>query len=102
MSSIGRALEVTGRARVLDYTGTMQGTIIDFRKEQGLGHASIDGVGDLSFDASVVGVPWTSLTPGTRVQVELGPSRLGGQRILKLWIPGDELPPDPKLELLHK
>jgi hypothetical protein len=24
--------------------------------------------------------------------VEVGPSRLGGQRILKLWIPGEKLP----------
>lgn len=76
----------------------MQGTIIDFRKEQGMGRAAVDGVGELTFDASVVGVPWASLVPGKRVQVELGPSRLGGQRILKLWIPGDELPPDPRVD----
>jgi hypothetical protein len=73
----------------------MQATIIEFRKEQGMGRATVDGVGDLPFDASVVGVPWTSLVPGRRVEVEIGPSRLGGQRILKLSIAGDELPPDP-------
>lgn len=57
-----------------------------------MGKANVEGVGELSFDASAVGVAWTSLTPGRQVQVELGPSRLGGQRILKLWIAGEKLP----------
>ncbi len=57
-----------------------------------MGRASVDGVGELSFDASAVGVAWTSLTAGKQCEVELGPSRLGGQRILKLWIPGEKLP----------
>ena len=57
-----------------------------------MGRANVEGIGELSFDASTVGVAWTSLTPGRQVQVELGPSRLGGQRILKLWIPGEKLP----------
>ena len=70
----------------------MQATIVEFRREQGLGRASVDGVGELPFDASVVGVAWTSLTAGRQVEVEVGPSRLGGQRILKLWIPGEKLP----------
>ena len=70
----------------------MRATIVEFRKEQGMGRANVDGVGELSFDASVVGVPWTSLTPGRQVEVDVGPSRLGGQRILKLWIPGEKLP----------
>ena len=52
----------------------------------------MDGVGELSFDASAVGVSWTSLTPGKQCEVEVGPSRLGGQKILKLWIPGEKLP----------
>jgi hypothetical protein len=78
-----------------DTLEAMQATIVEFRKEQGMGRASVDGVGELSFDASVVGVPWTKLIPGQQVQVELGPSRLGGQRILKLWIPGEKLPDIP-------
>jgi len=56
-----------------------------------MGHATVDGVGELPFDASAVGVAWTSLVPGQRVEVELGPSRLGGQKIRKLWIAGQEL-----------
>jgi hypothetical protein len=70
----------------------MRATIVEFRREQGMGRASVDGVGELPFDASVVGVAWTSLTAGRQVEVEVGPSRLGGQRILKLWIPGEKLP----------
>ncbi len=57
-----------------------------------MGRVSVDGIGELSFDASTVGVAWTSLTPGRQVEVEVGPSRLGGQRILKLWISGEKLP----------
>ena len=56
-----------------------------------MGRASVDGIGELSFDASVC-VSWTNLTPGRQVEVELGPSRLGGQKILKLWIPGEKMP----------
>jgi hypothetical protein len=69
----------------------MRATIVEFRKEQGMGRASVDGVGELSFDASVC-ASWDRLTPGQQIEVELGPSRLGGQRILKLWIPGEKLP----------
>jgi hypothetical protein len=57
-----------------------------------MGRVSVDGIGELSFDASAVGVSWTSLTAGRQVEVEVGPSRLGGQKILKLWIPGEKLP----------
>ncbi len=57
-----------------------------------MGRVSVDGIGELPFDAATVGVPWTSLTPGREVEVEVGPSRLGGQRIIKLWIPGEKLP----------
>jgi hypothetical protein len=70
----------------------MRATIVDFKKEQGMGRVSVDGIGELSFDASTVGVAWASLTAGRQVEVEVGPSRLGGQRILKLWIPGEKLP----------
>jgi hypothetical protein len=70
----------------------MRATIVEFRKEQGMGRANVDGVGELPFDASVVGVQWNSLTPGRQVEVDVGPSRLGGQRIKKLWIPGEKLP----------
>jgi len=70
----------------------MQATIVEFRKEQGMGRVNVDGIGELPFDASVVGVAWNSLVPGRQVQVDVGPSRLGGQRILKLWIPGEKLP----------
>ncbi len=57
-----------------------------------MGRVSVDGIGELPFDASTVGVSWTSLTPGRQVEVEVGPSRLGGQRVRKLWIPGEKLP----------
>lgn len=57
-----------------------------------MGRVSVDGIGELSFDASAVGVAWTSLTPGRQVEVEVGPSRLGGQKIVKLWISGEKLP----------
>jgi hypothetical protein len=70
----------------------MRATIVEFKKEQGMGRVSVDGVGELSFDASAVGVSWTSLTPGKQCEVEVGPSRLGGQKIIKLWIPGEKLP----------
>jgi hypothetical protein len=70
----------------------MQATIVEFRKEQGMGRVNVDGVGELPFDAAAVGVPWTSLVAGKQVQVDLGPSRLGGQRVIKLWIPGEKLP----------
>jgi hypothetical protein len=70
----------------------MQATIVEFRKEQGMGRVNVDGIGELPFDASVVGVAWTSLTAGRQVHVEVGPSRLGGQRVLKLWIEGEKLP----------
>lgn len=57
-----------------------------------MGRVSVEGIGELSFDASTVGVAWTSLTAGRQVEVEVGPSRLGGQKIVKLWIPGEKLP----------
>ena len=57
-----------------------------------MGRVSVDGIGELSFDASAVGVAWTSLMAGRQVEVEVGPSRLGGQKIVKLWIPGEKLP----------
>src|SRR5437868_2741209 len=46
----------------------MRATIVEFRREQGMGRASVDGVGELPFDASVVGVAWTSLTAGRQVE----------------------------------
>ena len=69
----------------------VEATIVEFRKEQGMGRASVEGIGELPFDASVC-ASWTRLTPGRQVQVEVGPSRLGGHRILKLWIPGEKVP----------
>lgn len=57
-----------------------------------MGRVTVEGIGELSFDASAVGVAWTSLTAGREVEVEVGPSRLGGQKIIKLWITGEKLP----------
>jgi hypothetical protein len=70
----------------------MRATIVEFKKEQGMGRVSVEGIGELSFDASTVGAAWASLTPGKQVEVDVGPSRLGGQKIVKLWIPGEKLP----------
>jgi len=73
----------------------MEGTIVEFTKEHGTGRVAIDGVGELPFDAAVSRAPFDLLVPGRRVQVELGPSRLGGQRVVKIGIPGTEPPPPP-------
>src|SRR5678815_986408 len=73
----------------------MEGTIVEFTKEHGTGRVAIDGVGELPFDATVSRAPFELLVPGRRVQVELGPSRLGGQRVVKIGVPGTEPPPPP-------
>jgi hypothetical protein len=71
----------------------MEATIVEFHAERGMGRAQVEGAGEMSFDASVVAAPFARLTAGTRVQVEMGPSRLGGQRIVKVTLPDGE--PEP-------
>jgi hypothetical protein len=71
----------------------MDATIVEFHPERGMGRALVDGAGELSFDASVVAIPFTELVPGVKVQVDMGPSRLGGLRIIKLTIPDAEASP---------
>src|SRR5262245_32134935 len=71
----------------------MEATIIEFHPDRGMGRAEVEGEGEMSFDASVVAAPFAKLTPGTKVLVDMGPSRLGGQRIVKLALPEGE--PEP-------
>jgi hypothetical protein len=73
----------------------MEATVLEFLPEQGAGRVSVDGAGELPFDATVARVRFDQLVPGRRVHVELGPSRLGGMRVVKLWVPGTEPPPPP-------
>jgi hypothetical protein len=67
-------------------------TIVDFKAEAGFGKVSVEGQGELPFDAVVAQPPPTKLLPGTEVMVEIGPSRIPGKlKIVKLWI-GDAPP----------
>lgn len=68
----------------------MEATVIELLAAQGTGRVSVDGMGELPFDATVAREPLERLVPGARVHVELGPSRLGGQRVVRLWVPGVE------------
>ena len=70
-------------------TEKAKGTIVGFQKEQGFGKVNIDGVGELPFDAVVTLAKPQELTPGVKVNVELGPSRIPGKlKVTKLWLEG--------------
>jgi len=74
----------------------VEATILEFSTQHGTGRVRIDGAGELAFDATVARVKLDQLVAGRRVHVELGPSRRGGERVVKLWIPGSEPPPPPE------
>lgn len=70
-------------------TQQAKGTVVGFQKEQGFGKVTIDGVGELPFDAVVSLAKPQELTPGAKVNVELGPSRIPGKlKVTKLWLEG--------------
>jgi hypothetical protein len=67
-------------------------TIVAFQREQGFGRVTVEGQGELPFDAVVAQPHPDKLLPGTAVMVEIGPSRIPGKlKIVKLWI-GDAPP----------
>lgn len=67
-------------------------TIVAFQAEQGFGRVTIEGQGELPFDAVVAQPAPHRLVPGTEVMVEIGPSRIPGRmKVVKLWI-GDAPP----------
>jgi hypothetical protein len=66
-----------------------KGVIVSFQREQGFGRVTIDGVGEMPFDAVVALAKSQDLTPGAKVNVELGPSRIPGKlKVTKLWLEG--------------
>jgi hypothetical protein len=67
-------------------------TIVSFASEQGFGRVTVEGQGELPFDAVVAQPPPSKLVPGAEVMVEIGPSRIPGRlKVVKLWI-GDPPP----------
>jgi hypothetical protein len=67
-------------------------TVVSFQREQGFGRVSVEGEGELPFDAVVAQPAPERLLPGTAVMVEIGPSRIPGRlKVVKLWI-GDTPP----------
>lgn len=67
-------------------------TVVAFQREQGFGRVTVDGQGELPFDAVVAQPPPEKLVPGAEVMVEIGPSRIPGRmKVTKLWI-GDAPP----------
>jgi hypothetical protein len=68
---------------------TGKGAIVSFQREQGFGRVAIDGVGEMPFDAVVSLAKPEDLSPGAKVNVELGPSRIPGKlKVTKLWLEG--------------
>lgn len=68
---------------------TGKGVVVSFQREQGFGRVTIDDVGELAFDAVVSLAKPEELSPGAKVNVELGPSRLPGKlKVTKLWLEG--------------
>jgi hypothetical protein len=71
---------------------SQEATIVSFTKEQGFGKVNVEGHGELPFDAVVAQPAPEKLTPGTKVWVEIGPSKIPGRlKVVKLWI-GDTPP----------
>jgi hypothetical protein len=67
-------------------------TVVAFQREQGFGRVTVEGHGELPFDAVVAQPAPDKLVPGAEVLVEIGPSRIPGRmKITKLWI-GDAPP----------
>jgi hypothetical protein len=70
------------------------GVVVGFQKEQGFGKVNVDGVGELPFDAVVSLAKPQELTPGAKVNVEIGPSRIPGKlKVTKLWLDGASADP---------
>ena len=70
-------------------TEAAKGVVIAFQKEQGFGKVTVDGHGEMSFDAVVALAKPADLVAGAKVNVELGPSRIPGKtKITKLWLEG--------------
>lgn len=66
-----------------------KGVIVGFQREQGFGKVTVEGVGEMSFDAVITLAKPDDLKAGAKVNVELGPSRIPGkQKITKLWLDG--------------
>jgi hypothetical protein len=67
-------------------------TIVAFQREQGFGRVTVEGEGELPFDAVVAQPSPDKLVAGAQVMVEIGPSRIPGRlKVVKLWI-GDAPP----------
>jgi len=70
-------------------TQSAKGVVVAFQKEQGFGRVTVDGQGEMSFDAVVSLAKPADLVEGAKVNVELGPSRIPGRlKITKLWLEG--------------
>ena len=66
-----------------------KGSVVTFQREQGFGRVNVEGVGELAFDAVVTLAKPEDLVPGTKVNVELGPSKIPGRmKVTKLWLEG--------------
>lgn len=66
-----------------------KGVVVSFQREQGFGRVTVDGLGELAFDAVVSLAKPEELTAGAKVNVELGPSRIPGKlKVTKLWLEG--------------
>lgn len=73
---------------------TGKGVVVSFQKEAGFGKVNIEGTGELSFDAVVSLAAAKDLTPGAKINVELGPSRIPGKlKVTKLWLDGQSSEP---------
>ncbi len=73
---------------------TGKGVVVSFQKEAGFGKVNIEGTGELSFDAVVSLAASKDLTPGAKINVELGPSRIPGKlKVTKLWLEGQSSEP---------
>jgi hypothetical protein len=66
-----------------------KGSIVSFQREQGFGKVNVEGVGELPFDAVVTLAKPEDLVAGTKVNVEIGPSKIPGRvKVTKLWLEG--------------
>ncbi len=70
-------------------TETAKGVVVGFQKEQGFGRVTVEGQGEMSFDAVVTLAKPEDLVAGAKVNVELAPSRIPGRmKVAKLWLEG--------------
>ena len=75
------------------------GTIVSFECGKGFGRVAVDGVGELAFDVTAARLRIEDIVAGLSVEVTLAPSRLGGQRVAAIALPGAKplapAPPSP-------